>query len=238
MYKHYLILILVLLLFTNCGLIGKGSGNVETRQYEIANFNQLDVSSGFEVEITQGNSYEVLITTDDNLFNKLKVYKSGSTLHIGPKPGVILQPTELKTEIVMPSLVELELSGASEGVFSGFSEAKFCLNLSGGSELTGMDSSFSSTEYDLSGGSTFRGNQLSSGNIYSSDISGGSTLDLGDTNINSCDFDISGGSTVSLSFNGTGSLIAEISGGSILNYTGNPTTVAIDSSGGSIINHN
>ena len=49
-----------------------GSGELETREMEYSGFERLDIGSAFEVDITRGDSYSVIITADDNVIEYIK----------------------------------------------------------------------------------------------------------------------------------------------------------------------
>ena len=57
----------------------RGSGNLETTEMDFGNFTELDVSHAFDVEVTSGDSYQVSITVDDNLWDYVDVHQTGQT---------------------------------------------------------------------------------------------------------------------------------------------------------------
>ena len=189
-----------------------GSGNARTQQETMSDFNVVDVGSGFRVHIAHSNSYKVSITADDNLFQYIQVFKTGSTMTIRLTPGVSVQSSTLKAEITMPTLIGVQFSGGVIGNATGFiSTQDFRVELSGGSTLK-MDGE--------------------ANNLVAA-CSGGSSLDLSKFTVANADIDFSGGSqgTINLS----GRLNANLSGGSKLFYIGSPTLGDISTSGGSSI---
>lgn len=188
-----------------------GSGTTVTETKSITGFTSVSAAMGFNVEITEGSSYSVIVTVDDNVVDKLNVAKEGDTLTIALEPGIYVAMT-LRAVIIMPNIEGLELSGGSRGSVSGFvGLAALDLELSGGSHV----------EVD------------GSASMLTVDASGGSTLDLEDFPVHDADIGFSGGSSGTISLDGN--LDADLSGGSRLWYIGNPTLGDIETSGGSII---
>jgi hypothetical protein len=210
-----LVMIAAAALLAGCGLSTiTGSGDVITQEEAITGFEKLDVSNGFQVDASQGDSFSVVIRIDDNLVERLQVVKEGNTLKIGLKPGLsynILRAT-LEADVTMPELTGLDLSGGSHGTVTGFeSTSALVLDLSGGSHavLTG-----------------------SAGDV-TIDASGGSEADLSGFSVADASVESSGGSEVTV--NASGRLDVDASGGSRVYYLGSPTLGTIEQSGGSTV---
>jgi hypothetical protein len=190
----------------------RGSGNVVTRVEEISDFDALDISDGFQVDASQGETFSVVIRVDDNLVEYLEVGKEGSVLKIGLKPGtqVARDTVTLEADVTMPELTGLKLSGGSH--LTGDVEAgDMTIDLSGGSDAT------------LSG---------SAGDLTVS-ASGGSHAKLGDLAGADASVDASGGSHATV--NASGTLDATASDGSHIKYVGSPTLGTIETSGGASV---
>ena len=97
-----------------------GSGDLVTNQESIRDFTAVDVSSGFNVEISESNSYSVRVTADDNVIEYVEIRKSGDTLVVGLRWGYSFRSVTLNAEITMPELYSLELSGGSQGKIEDF----------------------------------------------------------------------------------------------------------------------
>ena len=109
-----------------------GSGDLVTNQESITDFNAVDVSSGFNVEISESNSYSVRVTADDNVMEYVEIRKSGDTLVVGLRWGYSFRSVTLNAEITMPELHSLELSGGSQGKIEDFEVSNsFSIELSG-----------------------------------------------------------------------------------------------------------
>jgi hypothetical protein len=189
-----------------------GSGHLQTQQFNLTDFTAVSGSYGFTIQITQGTSYGVSVTTDDNLQQYLDVYKSGSTLYVGLKPGIGYQTTQLRAEITMPDLQNLQASGGTQVTAENFNiTGNFAADLSGGSRLT------------LTG----------QGADLSVTGSGGANINMSEFSVHNATVDLSGGSQCVVNLDGR--LDATLSGGAQLHYKGNPTLGRIDTSGGASI---
>ena len=245
------VLIIMAALLAGCREALQGSGKLETRQYNFSDFNKVEVSSAFEFEIVQSDSYRVSITADDNLFEHIKVTKEGNTLEIGGRTISLQWPVTLKAAVTMPQLRGIDVSGASKGSVSSFSStesldievsgagslelvemsaADVDFGISGASKVIG-DITADDVDFDVSGASTVQLEGSASDIVV--DVSGASRMKLAGFTVNNADLSLSGASngTVNLS----GKLDANLSGASKLEYIGEPTMGDIDTSGASTL---
>ncbi|MHB0875021.1 MAG: head GIN domain-containing protein [Anaerolineae bacterium] len=217
----------------NFGRRTTGSGQLENRTYDLADFSALDVSHAFEVNVQRGDSYSVVVTADDNLFRYLTVTRRGSTLRLGvdPDAGTVFGTITLRADITMPELTAVSLSGASRCNVSGFASGQdLSAELSGASTLDG-DMSVVDARFELSGAS--RAELAGSAEDLTIDLSGAASLDLSDFRAVNARANLSGGSRASLDVSGR--LDYDVSGGSHLDYSGNPSLGATERSGGASV---
>ena len=254
--KKAMVAVLVVVLLTSVVIAGcegvvTGSGNLETRQFNFSDITKLDISSAFEFEIVQSGSYSISITADDNLFEHIQVSKEGETLKIGLKTLTSLGPVTMKAVITMPQLRGMDISGASKGSVSSFSSTEnLDIEASGASSLELVEISAGDVEFEVSGASKATGDITASDVDFDvsgastvqlegsasdivADVSGASRMKLAGFTVNNADVSLSGASngTVNLS----GKLDANLSGASKLEYIGEPTMGAINTSGASTL---
>lgn len=208
-----------------------GSGNIVTIEEAFSDFDALDISHAFKVEVVQGDTYRVVLHVDDTFVEDLEIVQQGAVLRIGLKPefrGGITNAT-LEAEVTMPELSDIEVSGASQAEVRGFaSNAYFAGDVSGASVLRG-EIEAGDTRLDVSGASSA---ELSGhGDSLTVDASGGSSVDLADYPVSDALIDASGASSVTVYVSGT--LNASASGASSVKYLGDPTLGSIDISGAS-----
>jgi len=230
--------LVVLVTSLGCGLIPRvrtitGSGNVVTREEPITDFDRVDVSHAFHVDISQGDTFSVVVRVDDNLVEHLEVVKRGETLKIGLEPGLTpsMQDATMEAEVTMPEMVGLELSGASHVAVTGFESTEpLDVNLSGASRLRGEIDAGDAT-FDASGASRVMLN--GSARNVSVEGSGASQIDLSDYSVADAKVKLSGASAATV--NASGTLDVDASGASDVYYLGSPTMGDIEMSGASSV---
>ncbi|MDG6223530.1 MAG: DUF2807 domain-containing protein [Candidatus Bathyarchaeota archaeon] len=210
-----------------------GSGNLVTEEMLFTGFTSVDAGNGFRVEITKSNSYNLMVTADDNVMEYIEITQSGNTLIIGLKGGYSFWSTTMKAEIAMPELYSLTLSGGAQGKLEDYNSIyPFSLELSGGSTLRGEFETPENVDFSLSGGSRLLGFVGAAKNL-SLGASGGSQVEISDFFVHNADVHLSGGSRATINLDGI--LDANLSGGSNLSYFGDATLGKIQTTSGSEI---
>jgi hypothetical protein len=246
-----LVLMMVAGLLMGCTVI-VGSGTLKTESMDFSDFTGVEVGGAFDVEIVQSDSFSVIITADDNLFEYIRVSKRGSTLKIDVEPAVIFRSATHRAEITMPELYGLELSGASHGTVSGFESTEdldievsgassldiegivagdMRFDISGASQLTG-EVDANDVEFDVSGASTIRLEGMAAD--MKLELSGASNAEMDDFLVSNVSINFSGASRGAVNVDDR--LDVELSGASRLNYTGDPTIGDVEISGASTMN--
>ncbi len=211
-----------------------GSGKLVTQQEDFIDFSSIDISSGFEVEISKSNSYALSITTDDNIIEYIQVSKTDNTLKVRTQAGITYESITLQIEIEMPELDNIELSGGSQGTINDFvSSNVFFVDLFGGSQLEGSFTTTENVNFELFGGSQLI-EFVGEANDAIIELSQGSQIDLSEFVVNNSNVNLRGGSQAIINLNGR--LDANLIGGSALEYIGEPTLGDIEVSDGSTVN--
>jgi len=245
-----IVVLLLLLLVPGCFGEVRGSGDLETREFDYNDFTRVEVGTAFEVEVVQSESFSISVTADDNIFDYIVVSKSGETLEIKLRTGYRYFHYTAIAEITMPQLDRLYFSGATSGTVSGFSSAQdLYIELSGASSLDMVNMAVGDVEFELSGASNLTGDITADGDARF-DLSGASSVDLSGS-ADDLYADASGASSLVLenfpvaddtiehsgassgTVNLDGVLNADLSGASHLYYIGEPTLGDIDTSGAS-----
>jgi len=189
----------------------EGSEEMATEKREFTGFNQLDIGWGFEANVTRGSEFSISITANENVLDSVLVSKSGGKLKVGMKSATYNR-LQLRVDITMPELVEVELSGGSDATVSGFgAQEEFRMDLSGGSSIQ-MDGSADRLQ---------------------AESSGGSRMHLSNFQVVELEIEMSGGGRATVRVSGR--IDGDLSGGSHLYYIGNPTMGNIKKSGGSSV---
>jgi hypothetical protein len=260
MKKSYLIVAVLILLITvtaGCDVakervVLEGSGNNETITEDFIGFNRLEVSHVFDVDITQGEEYSIVLRVDEEFLDYIDVSKRGNTLDIDldDKYNYNFKEGLLEASITMPELLHIRQSGASKVTIDGFdSSNRFEADLSGASTLTGVlgagdvklglsGASKLSGEYhvkhvDLDASGASKVTLSGSGNELELIASGSSIIDLSDFMVEDAVITVSGSSEAVVNANGL--IDADASGASRVYYLGDGEMGDVSSSGASTI---
>ncbi|MFP4363701.1 MAG: GIN domain-containing protein [Spirochaetia bacterium] len=193
-----------------------GSREIVARTYDLDGFTSLRFSGTWNIELQEGDEYQVNLEVSENLADRLNIRLSGDTLVLGINSGFLNFGT-LRAEIVMPSLSNIEGSGAVEVLCQDFVGNQLDVELSGAAKIEMIDCSYE----DLN---------LSS--------SGAVSAELRDSLFNNAHVDLSGAASVEVTMNG-GQLTGSISGGGSVDYWGSVSYEDISVSGAASIDaHN
>lgn len=134
------------------------SNKMQSQSYNYANFDEIKVSSTFEVQYQQSadNSWSVEISAPDNIMPYVVVKQHEDGISLSLKDGISARKNyNLKAKIVAPSLEEIDLSGAASFVADNVNNAGrgIELNGSGASSFLIKTIVASEVEVDLSGAS-------------------------------------------------------------------------------------
>ncbi len=83
----------IMLTLNSCVTFGngiKGSGNVISKHYDFSDLTEFDISCACDVDLIQGDKNEVIVTTDDNLQEYIRVKEDGQCIVIKTKDKVNL----------------------------------------------------------------------------------------------------------------------------------------------------
>jgi hypothetical protein len=220
---RFTILILILLVslsLMGCIIIAEDAGDIETRQFDFIGFTAVDIGSAFNYEIIQAESYAIDITADSDLFKYIEVNLEHNTLKIRfdnfPRLGFFNGTIpNLQARIAMPRLTSLEISGASNGMASGFTSADdLDVELSGASSLKMADMAVGDINLEISGSSRIHG-EINAARDVILNMSGASIANTGIESEGNINMKISGASRPALQGSARNMQI-EASGASLL----------------------
>ena len=207
----------------------RGNGNLEKETRNISSFSALDISSAFDIFLTQGNSESLVIEADDNLMDHIITEVSGRTLKIYVK-GNVRNVKNMKAYISFKMLDKIELSGACD--LFGENTMKFNdidIESSGASDME-MTFTADKVYLDISGASDV--DFVGSADVLTIDVSGAADIYAQEFEVRKCTIEASGASTIKVF--ATDELDIDASGASTVRYKGKPS-INMDSSGASSI---
>lgn len=225
-------LLLLVVGVTNTVVLAQNSKNVSVKA-----FDEITVSSGIDLYITQGNNEALTIKGDDELIKNVIVEQNGTALVIKYKEGLnwgrMFKGQSIKAYLNYKSIKSLTASGGSDVYTQNNLKAQtLSLRASGGSDLK-LTLTVKDLSLTISGGSDAE--LKGSGENLIATASGGSDIDAFGYVVNNARVTASGGSDANINVNKA--LEAGASGGSDVNYKGSAVLKKTSSSKSGDVNH-
>ena len=221
------------ILLSSCWFMGpsvRGNGNVTEEVRQVGEFDQIDVSRGMNVYVTQGSPAKVVVVADNNLHEIIETRVEGQVLKVYVNENV-RWAKEKKVMITVEKLSGLETSSGSNAWSQNqITTDDIELKSTSGSNLT-IDVNAKSLSADCSSGANIK----LSGMAKEADLEASSGANLiGEAlKVDDCRMKTSSGANVSATVNER--LDAKASSGGNIVYFGEPKSTDVStSSGGNI----
>jgi len=223
------------IILSSCWFLGpsiRGNGNVKEEVRQVGQFDQISVSRGMDVYITQGSPAKVVVIADSNLHEVIETEVKGNVLEITVKEN-IRWAKEKKVVVTIPKLSGVVATSGS-GVWSQtpIVSENLKLHASSGANLT-MEFIANQLNVDCSSGAniTLKG----SAKVAEMEASSGANLKAQSLKADDCTMHASSGGNVSATV--VVKLDAHASSGGNVVYYGEPTSTNVNSSSGGNIHH-
>lgn len=207
------------------------TGNYTSKAIQIGDFENVSVSSGFELILTQDSTKELSIETYENVHQHIIVEVEENTLKIHSENGInFITNPDVKIYLSCSNLNGISSSGGGRiNLDKGWVGEELKISLSGGGRVFG-NVQMNSLDLNMSGGSRSEIAGIAKNLRISS--SGGSDHRHFSLEAQTCHADMSGGASAEL--NVSESLTVDGSGGTRVRYKGNPE-LTLRLSGGSSV---
>ncbi|GET32730.1 lipoprotein [Prolixibacter bellariivorans] len=216
--------------FWNWGGV-KGNGNVVKVDRHLTGFDEISVSSGLDLYISQGDNESVVVEADENLQDIIMTKVDGNRLKLYVDKS-IRNAKAMKVHVTVKDLKELRASAGSDVVSqTGLTVSSLEIGVSSGSDVK-MEVYADQLSGGTSSGSdlTLRGKAKN----FHADSSSGSDINAYDLTAEDCTAEASSGSDIRLTVNGN--FEAHASSGADIYYKGTPTSINTHSSSGGDVN--
>jgi hypothetical protein len=205
----------------------------EVRTFNVSGFDKVALGSAFTINVQQGSQFSVKASGRDEDLEDLEANVSGGTLKVrykNTKWGWNNNRKQVRIDIVMPQLRDMDFSGACTATVKGFrNQGDINVNISGASTAT-IDLDADRVNVDFSGASSIHLNGRAS--RMEGEVSGATTLKAYDLKTKQVTLDISGASNASVS--ATDKVDVDASGASSVRYRGG-ASVSSNTSGASSV---
>lgn len=186
-----------------------------TAEFQFSGFDRLKFLGGWEIELEQGDSYEVTVELPGPLREYLVAEKKGDTLVLDASDIISLRQRQLSARIMLPDLQELKGAGGLQVDMRGFTGKNLTLETSGAMEMAADECRFENLTIE---------------------VSGGVTADLRDMPVVNADVNSSGAADLKLRLDG-GRLTGHVSGAANIEYYGKVSENSLSVSGISNVEH-
>lgn len=201
-----------------------------SQTFNLRDFDQLEMGNAFDIHVRQSGQFSISVRGDRRDVQDLDVYVDRSGKLVMKYRNWRVRRYDMEVDITMPTLTEVDFSGATTSTIEGFTNGRTLdVELSGASKSV-IDSDWDRINVDLSGASdlVLHGQGLT----IAGELSGASRVDAFDYPVDNVDLDLSGASTARVLVGKT--LRVNASGGSTLRYRGTPE-LRSNISGGSTV---
>ena len=234
--KQFVLIAILALAATGCmeDFTVHGNGISVSQGRPVTAFDKVKSSGDFEVHITKGNEYDVLVNAEETLQPYIETYVTGNTLHIDVEGWHNLKNRlPMKVYVTVPALTSIKQSGSGYISTAHFTTGKYELFVSGSGNIsTSVDAGIVEAAVSGSGSIIISGN--ADDTYYA--ISGSGGIDSYELEAENCDANISGSGNMHVL--ATETLTAKISGSGNVFYSGNPRVSYNISGSGKVINEN
>ena len=218
------------IILSSCWFMGpsvKGNGNVTEEVRQVAPFDQIHVSRGMNVYITQGSPAKVIVIADNNLHEVIETKVEGGVLKVYVNEN-IRWAKEKKVMVTVEKLSGLETtSGSNAWSQNQIMSEDLDMKASSGANIT-MDVNAKYLKADCSSGANIKVSGLAK--EAELETSSGANLKGEELKADNCKMKASSGGNVSSTVNGR--LEAKASSGGNVVYYGEPTETDVDTSSG------
>ena len=206
----------------------------QTKQFAVRNFNQIRVSSGIDLYLTQGTTENIKVTTDAALMDKISVTKEGSQLVIAYKNNnnwnFTRKGSSIKAYVTVNQLNALAASGGSDVYGNNTIKTdQLDIRSSGGADVRLTLAANNITIHSSGGSDVYLKGRATNLEIQAS---GGSDVHALEFEVQNAKVSSSGGADVDVYVNRA--LEATSSGGSDIKYKGNAALKNNSSKSGSV----
>lgn len=205
--KSIVLFLLIVFASTSCKLVAvQGNGQISEIEKKTSNFNKIDASGSFDINVKLGKESKIKIIADKNLQKYITTKVVNNTLYLSTKKN--LSPTnEIEIFLITPQLVAANISGSNDLKIHNYQGQILKLEISGAGTFYGSGK-VDVFDVEISGAGELKAEKLVT-KVSKIQISG-----AGEGIINVKD-----------------ELYAEVSGAGDLLYIGNPKIIKTDISG-------
>ena len=230
----------------------KGSGNIVTKTYDVADFSGVTLAGFGDVYITQAETESLSVETDDNIFAQLDIRVTGNELILGTKPNVSLNPSRsivyrltvkdlndivlagsgnIYSEALQSDELRVSVAGSGDIKVKGFDGTGLSIRLPGSGNITIEKVAVTSVDTSINGSGDIK--LIGKAERQSIDVNGSGKYVAGDLETASADISIVGSGNLTVWVNDN--LDVRVSGSGDVSYFGRPSVNQRGGGSGNVI---
>ncbi|MFN4144252.1 MAG: PspC domain-containing protein [Runella sp.] len=163
-----------------------------TKQFEVKDFNRINISGAFVVKITKGNTFKLTADGREEDIEDLEVKVENGTLRVGNRQKIkVFGKTErIGLTLTLPTVTDINLAGATIAKIEGFDNlASLDLDIAGASKTI---VNIAAQKLDLSVSGASKVELYGSANTLHADLAGACSLDAEQMRIQNAEVSASG----------------------------------------------
>ena len=185
-----------------------GDGPEVDRQIQVERFTTLELSGGWDLQLTHAAEYSAVLTGDRELVDAAEVSTAGDRLSIH-LPGDADEDRTVRILIAAPTIEALNLAGGVTGTIAGLDAVELRVLAEGATNLVFEDSTIGDLALQTAGAAN---------------------VDLGESLVENALLDLEGATQLRITMNG-GSLTGRVAGVGNVRYSGDASSVNVDTDG-------
>lgn len=132
-----------------------GNGTAKTEAREVANYTEIAVGGGGQVEITQGETESLTVTADENVMQYLEAKLEGNRLVLREKQGYQVESkTPIKYVVTVKTLIAISIGGSAQVTMPALDTRNFNVSIGGSGTVTIDDLTAQQVEISIGGSGT------------------------------------------------------------------------------------
>lgn len=197
--------LIICMAFCSCsiGKTVKGNRNIVTREFQVGQFDEIELSLSATVNYTLGDHYGCVVKVDENILEYLDICTDKGDLELKKSKqhrSINLQPTKFVIEVVSPRLKSIEIAGSGDvNVLSNMVGEKMSVDIAGSGDVNFKEPiEFRELEVEVAGSGDVKVAGHSEFQKVDIEIAGSGDVSLNDANVLYADVEIAGSGDVTL----------------------------------------
>ena len=185
-----------------------GDGPEVDRQIQVERFTTLELRGGWELDLTHASEFSAVLSGDRELVDTAEVSAGGDRLSIHLE-GDVDEDRTVRILITAPAIEALSLAGAVNGTITGLDAAELTVLTEGATNLIFEDSTIGDLALQTAGAAN---------------------IDLGESLVENALLNLEGATQLRITMDG-GSLTGRVAGVGNVRYSGDTSSVNVDTDG-------